>query len=74
MNDTQDEDMPNEIDFSQGVRGKFYRSGMKLNLPVYLDEELQIRLTNIARAKGVDLSDLVNNLLKKDLELIETAT
>ena len=74
MNDTQDEDMPHEIDFSQGVRGKFYRPGMKLNLPVYLDEDVQIRLTNLARAKGVDLSDLVNDLLKKDLELIETAT
>jgi hypothetical protein len=74
VNDTQDEDMPNEIDFSQSVRGKFYRSGMKLNLPVYLDEELQIRLTNLARTKGVDLSDLINDVLKKDLELIETAT
>ena len=74
MNETRNEDMPDEIDFSHGVRGKFYRPGMKLNLPVYLDEDVQIQLTNLARAKGVDLSDLVNDLLKKDLELIETAT
>jgi hypothetical protein len=74
MNDSQDEDMPDDIDFSHGVRGKFYRPGIKLNLPVYLDTDVQIRLTNLAKAKGVDLSDLVNDLLKKDLELIETAT
>ena len=27
--------MPAEIDFSGGVRGKFYRPGAKLNLPAY---------------------------------------
>jgi len=74
MNETQDDDIPDEIDFSEGVRGKFYRPGMKVKLPVYLDDEVQSRLGNLARAKGVDLSDLVNDLLRKDLELIETAT
>ncbi len=73
MNDSHDDDMPNEIDFSQGVRGKFYRPGMKLNLPVYLDDEVQARLANLANAKGVDLSDLVNDLLRKDLDRIGTA-
>ena len=28
--------MKKEYDFSTGVRGKFYRQGAKLNLPVYL--------------------------------------
>lgn len=74
MSDTQDEEMPDEIDFAEGVRGKFYQPGMKLNLPVYLDDELQSRPTTLASAKGMDLSALVNDLLRKDLELIETAT
>jgi hypothetical protein len=74
MSENLDEDMPDEIDFSNGVRGKFYRPDMKLALPVYLDNELQSRLSNLAAAKGVDITDLVNDLLKKDLELIETAT
>jgi hypothetical protein len=74
MSENLDEDMPDEIDFSKGVRGKFYRPDMKLALPVYLDNELQSRLSNLAAAKGVDITDLVNDLLKKDLELIETAT
>jgi hypothetical protein len=39
-----DDDMPDEIDFSAGVRGKFYQPDLKLNLPVYLatDEETLI--------------------------------
>lgn len=74
MNDSSDDDLPDEIDFSQGVRGQFYRTGMELNLPVYLEHELQSRLADLASAKGVDLSDLVNELLRKDLERIDTAT
>jgi hypothetical protein len=68
-----DDDMPAEIDFSGGTRGKFYRPGAKLNLPVYLDEQIQTRLAELANAKGVDFSTLVNDLLRKDIELIEMA-
>jgi len=68
---THDDDMPAEIDFSKGQRGKFYRTGAKLHLPVYLDDPVQTRLTALANAKGVDLSALVNDLLRKDIELIE---
>lgn len=73
MNMTHDDEMPEEIDFSKGVRGKFYRPGMTLNLPVYLDSEVQAHLATLASAKGVDLSALVNDLLRKDIELIEMA-
>lgn len=73
MNPTHDDDMPEEIDFSKGVRGKFFRPDMRLNLPVYLDHEVQNRLATLASAKGVDLSALVNDLLRKDIELIEMA-
>jgi len=68
-----DDDIPAEIDFSKGTRGKFYRPGAKLNLPVYLDDQVQTRLAALANAKGVDFSALVNDLLRKDLELIEMA-
>ncbi len=66
-------DIPAEIDFSQGVRGKFHRPGQKLRLPVYLDDPVQMRLLAVASAKGVELSVLVNELLRKDIELIEMA-
>lgn len=67
-----DDDMPAEIDFSKGVRGKFYRPGMRMKLPVYLDEEVQDSLTALAQDKGVELSALVNELLRKDIESLET--
>lgn len=69
----QDDEMPAEIDFSNGTRGKFFHPGTKLKLPVYLDEQVQSRLAALANAKGVDLSALVNDLLRKDIELIEMA-
>jgi hypothetical protein len=31
-----DDDMPAEIDFSEGMRGKFYRPNSKHNLPIYI--------------------------------------
>ena len=65
------DDMPDEIDFSKGERGKFYRPGAKLNIPIYLDEPVQNALAAIAAAKGQDLSILVNELLQKDIELIQ---
>ena len=68
-----DDDMPAEIDFSKGERGKFYRPGAKLNMPIYLDEQVQDALAAIATAKGQELSTLVNELLKKDIELIQMA-
>ena len=63
--------MRDEYDFSKGERGKFYRPDAKLSLPVYLDEDVQATLATLASAKGVDLSALVNDLLKKDIELIQ---
>jgi hypothetical protein len=64
--------MKDEYDFSKGERGKFYRPGVRMNLPVYLDEDVLKYLRERAEAKGVSLSDLVNELLKQDISLIET--
>lgn len=64
--------MKERYDFRKGGRGKFYRPDAVFKLPVYLDEEVEAYLAKKAEAKGVELSDLVNELLKKDIELIET--
>jgi len=50
-------DLPAEIDFSAGTRGKFHRPNTRLNLPLYLDAELQAALGALASRKGVTLSD-----------------
>lgn len=67
------DDMPAEIDFSGGTRGKFYRPGAQLQLPIHLKASVQNTLAAIANAKGIDLSVFVNDLLKKDIELIQMA-
>jgi hypothetical protein len=66
-----DDDIPAEINFSGGSRGKFHRPGARLNLPVYLDPDVQAYLSALAAKKGVPLSDLANELLKKDIAILE---
>jgi len=63
--------MKREYDFSKGTRGKFYKPGAQLNLPVYLDAQVQAYLAGKATKKGVPLSEFVNDLLKPDIEIIE---
>lgn len=60
-----------EYDFSKGERGKFYRKGAKLHLPLYLDEKVLSYLQQRATAKGVDVNRMVNDILKRDIELVE---
>ena len=65
--------MKDEYDFSKGERGRFHRPNAVLIPPVHLDPEVVSFLTARAEARGVSLNELVNALLKKDIELIEAA-
>lgn len=65
--------MQNEYDFSNAERGKFYRKDATLELPIYLDPQVRDYLAEHAKAKGIEVNQLVNELLKRDIELIETA-
>lgn len=64
--------MKREYDFSKGERGKFFREGARLNLPVYLDDEVRHYFTERAQAKGLEVGRLVNDLLRREIELIES--
>lgn len=64
--------MKKEYDFSKGERGKFYRVGVELLLPVYLDADVRDYFQDRAQAKGVEVARLVNDLLKREIELIES--
>lgn len=66
--------MKDEYDFSKGVRGKFFRKDAVLKIPVYLEPEVRRFLSERAKAKGIEVSDLVNDLLKRDIEMIEAAS
>jgi hypothetical protein len=63
--------MRSEYDFSEAERGKFYRSDAELNLPVYLDADILDYLSSTAQSKGVEINELVNELLRKDIDLVE---
>ena len=63
--------MKREYDFSKAVRGKFYRKGAELRLPIYLDTKLQSQLERLAQRKGKELGEVVNQLVKKEIELLE---
>ncbi len=63
--------MKDQYDFSNAKRGKFFRPDARLNLPVYLDDDVRDYLASRAKSKGVEINDIVNDLLRKDIELIE---
>lgn len=63
--------MKSEYDFSKGVRGKFYRKGAELRLPIYLDTKLQEQLERLAKRNGKEIGEMVNQLVKKEVEVIE---
>jgi len=63
--------MKKEYDFSKGVRGKFYRKGAELRLPIYLDAKLQGRLEKLAKKNGKNVGEMVNQLVQKEVEIIE---
>ena len=60
--------MKQESSFSGGERGKFYHPNAKLYLLVYLDDEVQIYLQERAQSKGVEVAQLVNEMLRQDIK------
>jgi hypothetical protein len=63
--------MKKEYDFSKGERGKFYKPEIKLNLPIYLEPEILSFVEGIAKKSDLDISTVVNNLIKTDMQLAE---
>lgn len=64
--------MKRDYDFSRAVRGKFFRKGTELNVPIYVDGPMHKRLKRLAKKRGKPVTDLVNQLLKRDLELLKS--
>ena len=64
--------MKPDYDFSKGERGKFFRPNAQLRLPIYLNPDVQTYLTERAAEKGVPLGEMVNMLLKQEIQMIES--
>lgn len=63
--------MREEYDSSGAIRGKFYREGATHTPPVHLDRDVLKFLQQRLAACSKPLNDLVNELLKKQIEMFE---
>ncbi|HEY3579581.1 MAG TPA: hypothetical protein VGK82_03525 [Pyrinomonadaceae bacterium] len=63
-----------EYDFSKTEQGKFYRRGAVIQLPIYLDAKVQAQVERVARKNGKEVSELINQVVQKEMELIEKLT
>src|SRR2546425_12336874 len=73
-NAERNRNMKREYDFSKGVRGKFYRKNAEVRLPIYLDAKVQAQLERLARKNGKEVGEMVNQLVQKEMELIDELT
>ena len=64
--------MKDEYDFHGTERGKFFRAGAVMSFPIYLEPEIQAYLQEKAQHKGVELTEMVNDLLKREIAIIES--
>ena len=62
--------MKQKYDFLKAVRGKFYRKGVLLRLPIYLEPKVQQNLEKIARRKHQPMGEMANELIRKEVEMI----
>ena len=64
--------MKPEYDFSKGERSKFFEPNAESRLPIYLDADVQLYLAERAADKCVPLGEMVNGLLKREIQIIES--
>lgn len=69
---SRSEPMKAQYDFSIAERGRFYYPNAVFSFPVYLEPELNDFLTKLAGQKKVDIQQLVNDLLRADMKLIQS--
>ena len=60
-----------EYDFSKAERGRFYKKGATLRLPIYLDAKLQNQVEDLANRTGRDVGDVVSRIVEKEVRLID---
>lgn len=63
--------MKDEYDFSNAERGKFYRPNLRLIPPLRIEPEILDFLGEHAQAHGTTVNQLVNQLLRKDIQSIQ---
>ena len=64
--------MKKEYDFSKGIRGKFYRENVRINVPIYLDKDIAEFIEKVAKKKKLDTQTIVNTMLRGNKDIIQT--
>ena len=64
--------MKQEYDFSQGTRGKFYNPDATSHIPVYLEQDSANYLIRIAEKQNLDINNIVNNWIKRDIAFLNS--
>jgi hypothetical protein len=65
--------MKAEYDFSKAEQGKFYRRNAVFHFPVYLEPDVNEFVTELAEKKQIDVQELVNEWLRANIKLIQSA-
>jgi hypothetical protein len=66
------DDMPAEVDFSPGVRGLHHiPSGAKVLMLASIERSVWAYFSSKAEERGVELSELLTEVLKRDIEINE---
>lgn len=75
MNEQQElspEEMPTEIDFSKGVRGLHHiPPGAVVLMPAAIEKSVWDYFSGKAEERGIALSQLLTEVLKRDIEISE---
>ena len=67
-----DNDMPADIDFSKGVRGLHHvPADARVLMPVSIERGVWEYFAGKAEQRGVDVSELVTEVLKRDIQINE---
>lgn len=61
-----------DFDLPQAMREEFFCKKAELNVSIYVDGPVHKRFERLAKNKRTPVADLVNQLLKRDMELLES--
>lgn len=69
---SKENEIPDEIDFSKGTRGLHHiPEGAKVLMPASIEKSVWEYFSSKAEKQGVELSELLTEVLKRDIEINE---
>ncbi len=72
MSDQEKQDMPGEIDFSAGARGLHHiPQGANVLMPASIEHSVWRYFAAKAEQRGIALSELLTEVLRRDIEINE---